>query len=280
MLKLDHRMSSVIVLCALAACGQDPSDSARSNADPAGDQTTGVSAQPAPASLVAVCIAGDWDGDRFDQPGTVRPDDRGSLEWLLPGRTPGEHEVTAFGLAGDAPVRGDFDGDGVDGIGVFRKGKWFLKNTSAPGEADIELTFGIPGDLPVVGDYDGDGIDTVGVFRAGVWYLRNSNTTGEADLEIGYGVNGDDPLVGDFEGDGIDTIGVFRSGRFMLRNSNTQGGPDIEASFGFADELPLVGDWDGDGTDTIAVTRDGKLMARHTNSEGDAELIVPCSPEQ
>ena len=72
-----------------------------------------------------------------------------------------------YGMPGDYPVTGDWDGDGVDTIGIYRGGAFFLRNSNTAGYAEVTLSFGQSGDLPVAGDWDGDGKATVGVFRGG-----------------------------------------------------------------------------------------------------------------
>jgi hypothetical protein len=47
----------------------------------------------------------------------------------------------AFGLAGDAPVMGDWNGDGRGTVGVFRDGTWFLRDANSPGPS-TRITFG------------------------------------------------------------------------------------------------------------------------------------------
>ncbi len=76
---------------------------------------------------------------------------------------------TQFGQAGDIPVVGDFNGDGVDEIGVYRGGVFYL-DSNGNGRIDDQdqiIPMGEPGDVPVVGDWDGDGRDEVGVYRDG-----------------------------------------------------------------------------------------------------------------
>jgi len=60
-----------------------------------------------------------------------------------------------FGAATDLPFAGDFNGDGVDEIGVFRNGTWFVdmnNNFTWNGTAggDAEWFFGQAGDIPAV----------------------------------------------------------------------------------------------------------------------------------
>ena len=69
-----------------------------------------------------------------------------------------------FGQAGDLPVVGDFNGDGVDEIGVYRDGKWII-DTNGNRQIDAHdkvFELGEAGDKPVVGDWNGDGIDDPG----------------------------------------------------------------------------------------------------------------------
>jgi hypothetical protein len=190
--------------------------------------------------------------------------------------TSGPPDLTVqFGALGDVPIVGDWDGDGVTTVGVFRNGTFFLSddNVFNPG---FQVQFGLPGDVPVAGDWDGDGVDTIGVFRNGTFFLRNTNFPGNPDIVFAFGAPGDVPVAGDWDGDGIDTIGLFRFGTFLLRNSNSAGNPDIDFAFGSAVDRPVAGDWDGDGIDTVGVfgsRRDFHL--RNSNSAGppDVDLV-------
>ena len=176
-----------------------------------------------------------------------------------------------FGNPGDVPIIGDWNGDGIDGLGVFRNGVWYLRNSLTPGGADMVLSFGNPGDVPVVGDWNGDGIDTVGVFRNGVWYVRNSNTSGVADVAFSYGSPGDVPKAGKWTGGAKDTPGIFRGGVWYLRNSNTSGVADLTFAYGNPTDAPLVGDWNADGVTTPGVVRGNQWYLRSTNSTGVAD---------
>jgi len=73
-----------------------------------------------------------------------------------------------FGAAGDIPVVGDFNGDGIDEVGFFRNGKFYLDTNGNRqlDETDRVVELGREGDYPVVGDWDGDGVDDVAVYRA------------------------------------------------------------------------------------------------------------------
>lgn len=178
-----------------------------------------------------------------------------------------------YGNASDKPVTGDWNGDGMDTIGIYRSGTFYLRNANSTGVADVMVSFGMPGDQPVVGDWNGDGVTTIGVYRNGMFFLRNSNTPGGADMSFAFGGQGDVPVAGDWNGVGGASIGIFRSstGTFYLRNANTTGAPDITVVYGASGDVPVVGDWDNNGTATIGVFRGGMFMLRNTNTSGVAE---------
>jgi serine-aspartate repeat-containing protein C/D/E len=123
--------------------------------------------------------------------------------------------VFLFGSEGDFPVTGDWDGDGISNVGLFRDGIWFLDadGNGRWSEGDIYVeNFGKAGDIPVVGDWTGDGVTKIGVYRQGTFYLdtNNNHVLDAGDKVIRLGGPGDIPVVGDWTGDGIDKVGVYR----------------------------------------------------------------------
>jgi len=138
--------------------------------------------------------------------------------------------VFRFGDDNIIPVAGDWNGDGVTNIGIFRNGTWYL-DADGDGrwsEGDIQITLGQAGDVPVVGDWNGDGRTKVGVYRNGIWFL-DTNGDGVLDARdrvFRLGEPGDVPVVGDWNGDGIDEIGVYRpSAAPAAKQASSQAAP-------------------------------------------------------
>jgi hypothetical protein len=122
--------------------------------------------------------------------------------------------VFRFGTRGDQPIAGDFNGDGVSTLGVFRDGNWVL-DTNGDGQFDAKhdgyAQFGKAGDIAVVGDFNGDGIDEIAVVR-GDKVIVDSNGNGRLDAtDKVFEIQGEGQsvVVGDFDGDGLDEAAFY-----------------------------------------------------------------------
>lgn len=193
-----------------------------------------------------------------------------------------------YGNPGDTPFLGDWDGDGVETPGLYRRsdGYVYLRNSNTQGVADIRFFFGIPGDVPLVGDFDGDGRDTVSIYRPSEarFYIINrlgdgDRGLGQADFYFDFGNYGDRPFVGDFDGDGDDEVGLHRqsTGLVYFRNTLTTGIADSSFIYGDPGDVVMAGDWDGDGVDTVGLYRpsSGLWFIRLTNTQGVADHVIP-----
>jgi hypothetical protein len=214
-------------------------------------------------------VAGDWNGDGFDEIGVYYAD---AGWWYLDANADGYwsegfDKASAFGGgAGSYPVAGDWNGDGVDEIGVYYAdvGWWYL-DTNADGywSEGIDKAFafgGGAGSYPVAGDWNGDGVDEIGVYYAdtGWWYLDVNGdgywTTGVDWASAFGGGAGSYPVAGDWNGDSVDAIGVYYAGTggWYLDadgDGSWSAASDLASLFGGgANSLPVAGDW-SDGSD-------------------------------
>ncbi len=139
-------------------------------------------------------LVGDFNGDGCDTVSIYRPSEHrfyiiNTLGEDGKGLGAAEFSFT-FGSPGDVPFVGDFDGDGIDEIGLRnpRTGRVLLKWNLSDGPADAEFIYGLSGDIPIAGDWNGDGTDTIALYRpsSGMWYLRLTNTTGVAHNAISF----------------------------------------------------------------------------------------------
>ncbi|MFN8419140.1 MAG: PQQ-dependent sugar dehydrogenase [Anaerolineae bacterium] len=171
----------------------------------------------------------------------------------------------------DVPVVGDWNGDGIDTVGFYRRGRlsdnagaglFLLSNSNSSPQVDYSFILGNPSDTPIVGDWDGNGADSVGVFRPsnGLIYIKNTLSTGFADFTMVLGNPGDVGIAGDWDNDGKDSPGVYRPGaapQFYLTNQvcNCAVSSDYNVVFGNPNDQPFTGDWNGDGRSGVGVYR-------------------------
>jgi hypothetical protein len=178
-----------------------------------------------------------------------------------------------FGISGDTPVSGDWRGDGITRIGIYRNSThmFYLDNNGNGvwngGSVDRQYNFGLTKDIPISGDWNGDGTTKIGVFRPSThtFYLDyNGNGTWNGnviDRQYNFGILGDTPVSGDWNADGRAEIGVFRNSTHLFYldyNGNgvwNGAGIDRLYNFGITGDIPVVGDWNIDGTTEIGVFR-------------------------
>ena len=212
-------------------------------------------------------VAGDWNGDGRTDLGIFRNGTflRGVLTTTpacfrcFSVTTVEPIDPVQFGQAGDRPIAGDWNGDGIDDIGVYRSNtSTFLLRIpgksivivpchGCPSETHSTFTtftaqFGSAGDLPVTGDWEGDGKDTIGVFHDGVFLVTSDffETSGSSV----FGFIGDLPLAGDWTGTGRGRLGLFHPSTAAMSLETKLGeGPDINFTFGSASDLPVAGHW-------------------------------------
>ena len=145
---------------------------------------------------------------------------------------------------GDVPVAGDWDGDGDEEVGTFRRTRGGTFRLLTDGGTRV-LAAGSGTDQPVTGDWNGDGRADVGVRSLDRWTLVRPGAVRRVDFGRPRGT----AVAGDWDGDGRDQLGVWYPGTrsWLLR---TRSG-EVGVRFGARGAQPLVGDWDGDGVDDL-----------------------------
>ncbi len=196
-----------------------------------------------------------------------------------------------YGVGGDIPIAGDWDGDGIDTPGIYRNVNgaltFFLINNNTGGFADVSFAFGGAGDIPIAGDWDGDGAVTVGVYRpsAQTFFLRNALAAGNPDLTVTItGAQATDlPIAGRWTaGSNVTGLGLYRpsAGRFLLKNANVSGPPDASFVMTTTGSLvaPVAGDWTRQGFATVGVVVNLggtiQFQLRNSNTSGAADIRV------
>ncbi|MEX2624571.1 MAG: SpoIID/LytB domain-containing protein [Acidimicrobiia bacterium] len=142
-------------------------------------------------------LAGDFDGDNCDTVSIYRPSE--AKFYIINRLGSGDGGLGAadtaffYGNNGDAPVVGDWDGNGTDTPGLRRSSNGFvyLRNSNTQGVADLSFFYGNNGDVVFAGDWNDDGISSIGLFRPSnaTVYLRNSLSTGVADATFAFGAS-------------------------------------------------------------------------------------------
>jgi hypothetical protein len=146
------------------------------------------------------------------RPGSPIRDKNGNGKW--DGTAGGDTLTTAFGVATDRPVVGDWSGNGKAKVGVWRPStRQFLLDKNGNGQWDgtagndlLTAAFGVATDLPVAGDWNSDRKTEIGVWRPSTrQFLLDKNGNGKWD--------------------------------------GTAGGDALSAAFGVATDLPVTGWW-------------------------------------
>lgn len=237
-----------------------------------------------PASDTNECCVGPCASPPIDPPTELEV----AAPWTIKMSSTDEEVTLHFGEYGDTPVPGDYDGDGVTDLAVWRHYEkseyrgpysvWFIKQSSD--DQVIEISWGNPlGDLPAQADYDGDGKTDIAVARAAddTWYIKLSSGGTRTEPFSPWPASDDQffydwrnepdhwsqyPAPADYDGDGLADLAYFRPAVALWsikRSSDNQvitfnyGRPGRE--YGMYFDFGTPGDFNGDGTDEAAVWR-------------------------
>ena len=181
-------------------------------------------------------------------------------EWTLAAKVKGKNAEAArrllFGMKGGTPVSGDFNGDGMTDVGVFRDGQWFidLNGNGVWDEGDLWAKLGYRGDKPVTGDWDGDGKDDIGIFGR-AWAGDPRHIAREPGLpDSSTSITAAQKNVPPPQSQA--TMGKRAMKRTRTGHLRRPDRPRLPLRHARATSR-WSGDWNGDGIDTIGVFRDG-----------------------
>ncbi len=154
---------------------------------PSGDEYSAASAlaiQWGIARQNDVPVQADYDGDGATDIAVWRAK---TGQWCIlrssDGFSASSPQVLQWGIGRqkDVPVPGDYDGDGLADIGVWRRtsGTWYILQSSDGYDrsAPLAVQWGARSDTPVPADFDGDGKTDLAVWRpsSGTWYVVQSS---------------------------------------------------------------------------------------------------------
>ena len=144
----------------------------------------------------------------------------------------GAVRTVSFGQAGDRPVTGDWNGDGLTDIGVVRGNEWLLTLSPLPTDGSVPalwraVAFGDPTDVPVTGDWNGNGTTDLGMVHGRTWLLARSVNNVRTARSVSFGSPGDTPVTGDWDGDGTSGIGMVRHRTWFMSNTTKRPRVDL-----------------------------------------------------
>lgn len=164
----------------------------------------------------------------------------------------------------DTPLAGDWDGDGADEVGVFRRNRRGVFRLA--GDPVRTARWGTGLDQPVVGDWEGDGAPDLGVRKPLTNGFRLQGADG-ALRTFRFGRSDDRAVAGDWDADGATDVGVWRPARAVFRLRAADGSVR-RVRLGSTESVPVTGDWDGNGTTDLGTFSGGSWSLRLTRDDG------------
>jgi serine-aspartate repeat-containing protein C/D/E len=171
-----------------------------------------------------------------------------------------------FGTPKGIPLAGDFNGDGIDQLAVFKEGNWYIdiNNNGIWDDRDLLIKLGDERDRPVIGDWDGDGKDDIGIYGP-MWESDPEAIARDPGLP-----NPDNRLTSRPKNvPPHDQEATNRARVMKLTSYGKQRADVVDHVFGFGEAglIPVAGDWNGNGIRSIGTFKDG-LWQLDLNGDG------------
>ncbi|HEX8289296.1 MAG TPA: FG-GAP-like repeat-containing protein [Pyrinomonadaceae bacterium] len=193
-------------------------------------------------------VVGDYDGDGKADVAVYREGANANAQsiWFYRTTPGGPTFYIPWGLGGDIPAPGDYDGDNRNDFVIQRGnnlGQGIFWTRLATGTVLPVQVFGQRTDFIVPGDYDGDRKTDLAVARiientTTQWFWKRSSD-GVFVGPIPFGNPNDLTVQGDYDGDGRTDIAVWRSnGQFIWRS--TTSGAVMFFGLGASGDFPVA----------------------------------------
>ncbi len=177
----------------------------------------------------------------------------------------------------DVPLAGDWNGDRVSDVGVFRRhANTAVFRRRLPDGSVATTPFGLPTDTPLVGDWNGDGQANIGVWSASTSTFTLQTAAGRRRT-VDFGKSRDLPVVGDWNGDGRTDLGTYNPATRTFRLRDSHGNITTQV-FGSVSGIPIAGDWNGDGRSEVGVYDPATTTFTLARPDGTSRTVAFGTP--
>ncbi|MFG1652628.1 hypothetical protein ACGFIE_22125 [Micromonospora sp. NPDC049275] len=216
---------------------------------------------------------GDYNGDGVEDLALYRRDCvNGSAWWILNGRDRATQIKADFKYGGcaDIPAPGDYNGDGVTDLALYRQdctngSSWSIYDVKNSSAIKSGFKYGGCKDIPAPGDYNGDKWTDLALYRqdctnGSSWSIYNVRLSGAIQSGLKYGGCADIPAPGDYNGNGSTDLALYRrdctnGSSWSIFDIVTAKAVRSGLKYGGCADIPAPGDYNGDGVNDLALYR-------------------------